>query len=84
METGSTERVSGDWKGRDGNVWSFVGTERGPMIEVVRIEPDGRILIAPHATSDDLRHAVEVLAELYRQRITCACISHEVIIDVPV
>lgn len=83
METGSTDdREYSDMKCADGNRWSFVGTKDGPMIEVVRITPEGTILIAPHATHDDLRNAVHVLAELAFERLRSEPLTRNISIDV--
>lgn len=84
METGSTDdsERSGAWRGRDGNRWSFARTSDGPLIEVVKITPTGDIIVAPHATTDDLRNALHVLAELLRDHLAGDKLARNISIDV--
>lgn len=85
MATGSTDdgaRDIGGYLGSDGNEWSFARFPAGHMIEVVKITPTGDVIVAPHATTDDLRNAVHVLAELLRDHLAGDVLARNISIDV--
>lgn len=85
MATGSTdgdERMIGGYTGSDGNEWSFTKLRDGHMIEVVKITPTGDVVVAPHATTDDLRNALHVLAELLRDHLAGDVLARNISIDV--
>lgn len=71
--------------GQDGERWSFVGSKSGPMVEVVKLRPDGSVAIAPHASADDLRIAIHVLAHsLYEAQRIQGVVPADISIDVRV
>lgn len=62
---------------RKGDRWAYARTDDGALyMQCVRVEPDGSIVIAPHASLDDLRAVVGVLAaEVHRMRSADGTIS---------